>query len=74
VTVAVVADREEELRRAVHAINAVPSPCDGCRNWDRCAARMLACESFLSYVRGAEGWDGLPRKPTRALFGAVSRA
>ena len=60
----------------VELLLAVPSPCDRCAAWSRCAAERLACEAFAMFVQGAgqPRWRNAPKSASaqvfRALFGA----
>jgi len=50
--------------------DAGPAPCDTCDLAERCATRLLACESFRRYTR-LERWQAAPREPTRERFQAI---
>lgn len=53
--------------------DAGPAPCDDCELAERCAARLLACESFRRYSR-LERWQAAPREPSAELYAAIYAA
>jgi hypothetical protein len=50
-----------------------PAPCDECRFRDRCGLELLACESYVLFVResGPTRWGLAPRAPNRARYLAL---
>jgi hypothetical protein len=53
---------------------APASPCDGCRNFERCKSERICCEAFVLFdtlkdgQHTAERWRLAPRFPSRAIL------
>jgi hypothetical protein len=50
-----------------------PSPCDACRQAERCAAELRACSQFSLFINGASAtrWRAAPKAASTAIYSVL---